>query len=406
MKRGEGILHAVAGTMILLFAGVIYGWSVLSVPIAADFPNASGSRMSLTFTLSMAFFCAGGLTAGLMSAKLSLKIRMIMSALLFGIGFGITGTASGLGMLYLGYGVLCGTGAGFSYNTVMTVVPQYFPGRQGIISGVLLMGFGAGSLVIGSVYSMFLSLHAGSWRTAFWMLGGIMALLMFLGAVLLHMPAKTVQEEPDLQQENLRNEDCSPAVMLRSKSFWLFFFWEILISVVGLSIISQSKPLASGTRPDLSLGTIALLAGLISVCNGLGRILFGAVFDKTGWKVTMLWISITAAAAGGILTAALYTQSLPFLIISYLLTGIAYGGGPTMCTAFTKYFYGEKYFPVNFQIMLLNLLPASFSGTLAGYLYDKSGSYFSTVAVLLMCSVLAVFLVFLIQERQCRLTDI
>lgn len=399
MKRREGILHAAVGTVILLFAGVIYGWSVLSVPVAADFPDASGSRMSLTFTLSMVFFCIGGLAAGLLSKKTSPKIRMLLSAFLFGIGFWITGTASGLGALYLGYGVLCGTGAGFCYNTVMTVVPCHFPGRQGVISGVLLMGFGAGSLVIGSAYSRFISLSAGNWRLAFWLLGGIMALFMILGAVLVHMPEKTAPKKWSRQQEYMETDDCAPAMMLRRTSFWLFFLWEILISIVGLAVISQSKPLTSEIGPGLSLGMIALFAGLISVCNGFGRILFGAVFDKTGWKTTMLWISVTAVAAGAVLTAALYMQSLLFLMVSYLLTGIAYGGGPTMCTAFTKYFYGETYFAINFQIVLLNLLPASLSGTLAGYLYDNSGNYFSTVAMILVCSVLAVFLVFAIRER-------
>ena len=398
MKGRDRILHAAVGTGILLFAGVIYGWSVLSVPIAADFPDASGSRMSLTFTLSMVFFCTGGLAAGLLSSKTSLKIRMLLSAFLFGVGFWITGAASDLGMLYLGYGVLCGTGAGFSYNTVMTVVPRHFPGRQGMISGVLLMGFGAGSLAVGSAYSRFLSISAGNWRLAFWLLGGIIALLMILGAVLLHMPEGTVLTKPGRQQEHAETGGCAPAEMLRRTSFWLFFLWEVLISIVGLSVISQSKPLTSGIGPDLPLGMIALLAGLISICNGFGRILFGAVFDKTGWKTTMLWISGTAVTAGGILTAALYMQSLPVLAVSYLLTGIAYGGGPTMCTAFTKYFYGETYFAVNFQIVLLNLLPASFSGTLAGYLYDSSGGYFSMAAVLLVCSMLAVFLVFLIRK--------
>lgn len=397
MRQRECVLYAAAGTILLLFAGIIYGWSVLSVPVAADFPDASGGSMSLTFTLSMTFFCVGGLAAGLLSKKIPPKSRMLMSALLFGAGFGIAGAASGLGMLYLGYGVLCGTGAGFSYNTVMTVVPRHFPGRQGMISGVLLMGFGAGSLILSSLYSFFLSLNVGGWRMAFWLFGAVTALLMVLGAWLLHMPEE-MQEKTVLTQESAGGNDCPPVMMLKRASFWLFFAWEILISIVGLSVISQARQLAAGVGPDLSLGAIALLAGLISICNGFGRILFGAVFDRTGWKMAMLWISITAAAAGGMLAAALSAQSLVFLTACYLLTGIAYGGGPTMCTAFTKYFYGEKYFSVNFQIVLLNLLPASFGGTLAGYLFDYSGSYFPVAAALLLCSMAAVLLVIVIRE--------
>ena len=48
----------------------------------------------------------------------------------------------------------------------------------------------------------------------------------------------------------------------------------------------------------------------------------------------------------------------------------------------TKRFYGKENYPVNFSIMNLNLLVASFASTAAGGIFDATGSY-TTIFVLL-----------------------
>ena len=67
----------------------------------------------------------------------------------------------------------------------------------------------------------------------------------------------------------------------------------------------------------------------------------------------------------------------------------AEGGAPTMGSAVISDFFGQKNYPVNFSINNMNLLVASFAGTIAGALYDASQSYVSTLVVLAVCSVVA-----------------
>ena len=55
-------------------------------------------------------------------------------------------------MLYLGFGVLCGLGAGFAYNAVMSTMSAWFPDKQGLISGILLMGFGLSAFIVGKIF--------------------------------------------------------------------------------------------------------------------------------------------------------------------------------------------------------------------------------------------------------------
>ena len=57
MKKMNRWIYVIAGTFILLFAGMVYAWSVMSSPIATQYPQWSKAQLSITFTLVMTFFC-------------------------------------------------------------------------------------------------------------------------------------------------------------------------------------------------------------------------------------------------------------------------------------------------------------------------------------------------------------
>jgi OFA family oxalate/formate antiporter-like MFS transporter len=69
-------------------------------------------------------------------------------------------------------------------------------------------------------------------------------------------------------------------------------------------------------------------------------------------------------------------------IVGLLLCGFSYGFSPTVSAAFTAEFYGMKNFPLNFSLLNLILIPASFAPTLSGMLVTSSGSYVPTFAIL------------------------
>ena len=379
MKKRFG--YALVGVVLMLFAGFVYAWSILSAPIAAEFPQWNNAQLSLTFTLCMAFFCLGGMAAGLLSKKIQVRINVRISALLFLIGFFLTSRAQSLPVLYISYGVLCGTASGFAYNSIMNVMPQWFSERQGLISGVLLMGFGASSMVIGAVFTAVTPDTVGAWRTTLLVLGVLMAALLFAGSFAFRTPKPGELPAAGPQTGAEAGEEFTPGRMLRRSSFWCFFLWAVTLSAVGLVIIAQARGIALTASPAMDAGTLSLAVGLISVCNGLGRVLFGALFDKVGRGVTMALVVVSFALGTGLLLLSLNGQPA-LLIPGFLFIGLGYGGGPTMGAAVTKRFYGKENYPVNFSIMNLNLLVASFASTAAGGIFDATGSY-TTIFVLL-----------------------
>jgi OFA family oxalate/formate antiporter-like MFS transporter len=406
MERGVRLhrfVYLAAGLAVLLFAGLVYAWSILAAPIAADFPAWSGAALSLTFTICMSCFCVGALLAGILSRRIPVRFNIIISAALFLAGFTITSRVETLGALYAGYGVLCGLASGFAYNAVISTIPALFPDNTALVSGILLMGFGTSALLMGTAFTLFTPEGAGMWRQSFFLMG-IVTASVFLIAFILFPSAgkpgdKTVAQESSAEAKGrgspsntAANNEFPPVRMLKEFNFYVFFFWLIFVSAAGLALISQARSIVVFVRPETGTAVVSLIVGMISVCNGLGRIIFGSLFDTLGSKRAMLAVNILLLAAGLLLLVALKSGIFLFLLCGFILLGIDYGGGPLMCAAYTRKVYGSKYFPLNFSIANMNLLAASFSSAFSGMLFDYTRSYISMMLFLTIIGILAMVL--------------
>lgn len=406
MKKKRWIYGAV-GVLVLLFAGLVYAWSVLASPIKVFFPEWSSAKLSFTFTLCMMFFCLGGLLNGILSEKITPKITLKISAVLFISGFFLSSRAESIITLYIGYGILSGFASGLAYNSIMGNITKFFPDCPGLISGVLLMGFGVGSFLIGKVYQIATPSGQGidTWRSSFVIFGVILFVIMFVCSFFIRKPTEVeIKEITKGMKEVSKSKgvhviDVEPAKMIRKTSFWVFFIWATLLSTAGLAVVSQASGIAMEVKPNASLGTISTVVGLISVFNGIGRVIFGSLFDKIGRQKTMILNNIFFLIAILIIMIALKSGQFTLLIIGFCFTGIAYGGITPTNSAFVNEFYGNRYYPVNLSLINMNLLIASFGSTIAGVLYDMSNSYFTTLVVMIIAIIIGTGDSFMIKRK-------
>ena len=126
------------------------------------------------------------------------------------------------------------------------------------------------------------------------------------------------------------------------------FICIAFLAAVGSSVISFAKDLALSVEATESLAVT--LVGVLSVCNGIGRILTGAVFDTLGRKKTMVCANVLTICAAAMTLLAVSMGSLPLCIVGLCLTGLSYGACPTITAAFTASFYGMKHFSSNIQV--------------------------------------------------------
>lgn len=389
------------GVIAMLFAGVLYAWSILKSPLSVEF-GWSASQLALNFTLAMSFFCIGGLLGAQLSKRAGHRIALIIAGGLSALGFILTAclqNASVL-MLYVSYGVLAGTGIGIAYNVIISTVSAWFPDKKGLCSGFLMMGFGASALVLGNAANAMFNSTLG-WRTTYKLLGAAIFVVLLLAGFLLRKPdANTVLPQPKAvkaaKQESFDQQDFTSGQMLCRLSFWLAFVCISFLAAVGSSVISFAKDLALSVNAPEAVAVS--LVGVLSVCNGIGRILTGTLFDAIGRRKTMLYANVLTICAAIVTLIAVSVGSLPLCIIGLCLSGMSYGACPTITAAFTSSFFGLKYFPTNMAFMTFTSMGGSLIATVSNKVLEVTGGYTTTFMMLLSVTVVALILNFFIRK--------
>lgn len=390
-KTTKRYRYIISGTCVLMFSGIVYAWSVLSMPIAEEFPDWSKTQLSFTFTLTMIMFCIGCMTGGMLANRIQAKVYLVVAGILFFTGFLISSQIQSMGMLYLGFGILSGIASGLSYNAVMGTVLQWFPDKSGMISGILLMGFGIGSFIIGKVYQVFTLTETGGWRNSFKILAIVLGVVMLVSSFFIRKPesgeVNFIEETEIKETRGFRGLELKSSEMIKRPAFWKYYCWAVFFSMAGLVLVSQAGGIAKEAIPDINGGVLATIVGLISVFNGIGRVCFGILFDKKGYRVTLFTDIILFFIVEGILILAINSQNFTLLSAGFMAGGFAYGAVTPMNSAVIRQFYGAKHYAMNFSVINTNLIFASFASTIAGSLYDRNGTFISSIIMMCVVSV-------------------
>lgn len=376
----------VVGVFTMLFAGILYAWSILKVPFAQELGYQT-STLSLNFTLTMCFFCLGGLLSSYLVKRYGTKPMIVLSGVFAGLGFVLTSMLSNSSsiLLFVTYALLAGLGIGMAYIIIISTVNAWFPDRRGLSSGALMMGFGASSLLLGNLADALFASSLG-WRWTYIIIGIAIALVISLSALFIEKPdanaelpaPKTVSRK---REEKFEVRDYTSGEMIKRFTFWRAFLFLVFNTAVGSAVISFARDLALSVGAEAALATT--LVGVLAIFNGLGRILTGIVFDKMGRRFTMLAANILTIFAAGMTLLSVSIASLPLCIVGLCLTGMSYGSSPTVASAFTSAFYGQKHFASNLGVVNFNLMAASFIATACSSLQIASGGYIAPFVLLL-----------------------
>ncbi len=310
--------------------------------------------------------------------------------MLFAVGF--IGTAlfanGNITMVYVFYGVCAGTGVGIGYNSIIATTNVWFPDKVGFSSGVLMMGFGLGSLILGTL-SVNLFKGGMDLSTVFLgigVIGGVVAIVA--GLLLRRPPANIVQLMAPEKAAASGYDPAEDDSALKTPLFYVYWIWAIIVIGIGLATIGNCASDAQLVGWDEGFAT--LLVGLVSTCNGLARVVIGILFDKTNVKVTMLVDALVSVVATVSIVGA-FTLHIPVLyVVGAFACGFCYGGVPVVASAFARQRFGAKNYPLNlslanFAIVFGSILNLIIQGVLGG---DARVETFIVLAVL---SLLATF---------------
>lgn len=381
-------VYLVLSAVSLLFLGLIYAFSMFAAPMCQSF-GLEKSAVGLTFNIMMITFCIGAVVGSQIEGKIGVRNTLIIAAIMFLAGFAGTGLfADGnIGIVYGCYGVLGGLGVGIGYNSVIATTNVWFPDKVGFSSGVLMMGFGLGSLILGTL-SVNLAPTLGL-STVFIGIGVITAIVVIaLAMVLKRPPADIVAIMAPEKAVGSGYDPGDEDTALKTSTFYVYWIWAIIVIAIGLATIGNCASDAQLVGLDAAFAT--LLVGLVSTCNGLARVVIGMIYDKTNVKVTMLVDGLIAVVACVSIVAALMTSTPILYIIGAFCCGFCYGGVPVVASAFARQRFGAKNYPLNLSLANFAIVFGSILNIVVQSAVGGADNRLGVFIVMAVLSVLAV----------------
>ena len=371
--------------------GSAYAWSVFRIPLVKEF---GWSIAQVSFTFTICWFCLGCTASlgGIWLNRRGPRIVAVIAGLLWGGGVFLSSFAAHkLWLLYLGYGIIGGTGLGMGYIVPIAVLVKWFPERRGLITGIAVGGFGAGSLLAAPVAGRLVQ-SVGLMPT-FAYLGVAFAAVAVLSGLFMRNPPEAWHPagwQPTAAQLSQRSDrDFMLGESLRTWQWWALCGLMSINTMAGLSIVSQAAPIFQ-EMGKVSAETAAILVGVISVGNGVGRVFWAWISDVTARRTAFLTMYLIQAALFSIYH---YIGSPTLLTIATFVIVMCYGGGYGITPAFAADYFGPRHVGSIFGLMLLPwAFPAAFGPLLFAYMRESTGGYTEALYLIAAMLVIAIIL--------------
>src|SRR5438477_703237 len=168
-----------------LALGSLYAWSVFVLPLEREF-GWTRAQTSWVFTIAVVCFALSFVVAGRIQDLKGPRVCAAVGGVLVSAGFILSSWTSSLVALYVLFGVVVGLGNGFGYAAPTPVGSKWFPDKRGLVVGLMVGGYGAGSAILGPLATRLIG--SFGWRPTFQILAGLFFVMTMIGTALLRNP--------------------------------------------------------------------------------------------------------------------------------------------------------------------------------------------------------------------------
>ncbi len=372
MKRGW--LIVLAGVFINLSFGVLYAWSVFARNLR-DVNGWTASEASLPYTIAILMFAVLMIPGGKLQDKMGPRFVVVLAGCFIGAGMVLSSFVSGSSVaLAFSFGVLGGSGIGLGYAATTPCAVKWFPPeKKGLISGLVVGGFGLAPLYIAPLTNYLIATMgiAGTFRT--------LGILFFVVVVAMGMTLKN-PEVPKAAAPGPAGAAAAPVALKREyvwkemiqttqfKQLWLMF---LVGALAGLMIIGHLATIVFEQSNGLVAGaTVVMIA---SIANALGRPAAGVMSDKIGGGKTMM--ILYAAQGASLLLLSTFSGFLTLTLAACVIT-FGYGAMLAVYPSTTATFFGAKNLGLNYGVLFSAWGVGGMIGPqLAGFFLDATGTY-------------------------------
>lgn len=364
-KNSNRWFIAIMGTLLQIVLGTVYAWSFFQKPIMLEYGWTNVETMWI-FSIAILFLGLSAAAGGMILPKFGPKKLATIGALLYSFAYLISAYAMSIGSLplfYFGFGVVGGIGLGLGYVTPVATVSKWFPDKKGLVTGMVVMGFGLGALIISKVIApIFINLAEGNMVEVFIYISvvlfviGIPAALSMKNPPTGFVPTGYVVAENNIFNHDVKNELTLKESLLSSQFIGMWFVFFLNISA-GIMFISMQSPMIQDLlmqkNPTMSAKNIAVAGGTLiaisSLFNGFGRFLWGGLSDKLG-RIQVFRLILGSQIIVFILLMLTTNPYIFGALVCYIL--LCYGGGFGAMPSYILDVFHEKLMPVMYGVIL------------------------------------------------------
>nr|XP_006819140.1 PREDICTED: uncharacterized protein LOC100370263 [Saccoglossus kowalevskii] len=307
------------------------------------------------------------------------------------------------------YGLIFGIGVGIAYAPPLAASMRWFPDKKGLVSGFIVAGFGFGAFIFNFVQTAFINpgnlapnaTTAGDDDLYFWqdsildltpyvfiLLGAIYFTMQIISAILVKNPPKESEDETSEKEKLIVKEgeeehthkeadtrssglSIGPGKMIKTRAFWTLWFTFLFNTQTQVLISTLYKAYGQTFIADDMF--LALVGSFSSVCNALGRIMWGYLADKISYKITMLIICAVNTAFMLTLILTEHGGQVMFFIWVCCIF-LSFSGNFALFPPATARSFGEEYIGMNYGLVFTATMMSALTGSfLANSLADLIG---------------------------------
>ena len=275
------------------------------------------------------------------------------------------------GFTVVGIGVIAGVGAGLAYIVPLSTAILWFPRQKGLVTGIAVAGFGGGAAIVSQVGGMLMTHMGKTPFQVFPILG-----MVFLVLICLAGSAMKVPESASRKNHIKIGEDNGVSVsrMISQPIFRILYFAMFSGLAAGFAVNANLKELYTGT--GVQVGVLAV--SLFALANALGRVCWGALFDRISpamaVKANLLFQALL------LLLGSFFLSSKAGFYIFALGTGFNYGGILVLYASSTALCWGDRRMGAIYGLLFSANIPAAVAPMAAGWVFEVGGSFFPAFA--------------------------
>jgi len=384
MMQKRAILAVVGAAAAVFWPGaLVFGFpGVMAAYWQEIFQVSSAATGNIMF-----FILAGAgsfmYVAGRWQEKVGARLMITLGIVICSLNLLLAAYAGSMAAIYL-WAFIHGLSSCLVYAPAVTIAQRWFPGRRGLVTGIVNFCFGMSAAIMAPVF--FFMLNNMGYLTMNLTLAVVILVVGISASFLTEMPgrlesAKTVVQDRPLDKNN-RGEGVSPAPSLtvreslRTKNFWLLWFTWALQGSAGIAMVTLS--VAFGTAQGLNPAAAVLILTAFNLAGGFSRLLSGYLSDYIG-KTGIMGVTFLAAGIAYFLLP--HTSAMALILFFAGVIGFAFGTLLTASIPLISDCFGLKHFGAIYGLVFTayGFISGLLGSSLSGYLLDLSGGNYIMV---------------------------